>query len=361
MSTDYIQSALEGGQNGVLASRPFISTNGKNAGKTVVIVNTGKDSGGNDIYEEQVIRANAGETTLRHTDWVDIDDKLTAAAEQRLVIIDDLIQSGLTYAAGDLGTLVTEWDAVSHMTDASVTMDGETEVDKDRLQFRPDGVPIPIIHKPFKIGKRAMLASRRNGAGLDLSHGTAAARSVARTSERMAIFGHQLNAVGSQNQRRSIPGLLTHPGRSVVGLLDWTDPSVTGEQILGDVLKMITQAEINERAYGPFRLYIPGAVHFRFREDYKAFGDKTLMDRILEVNEIDGVRVADELPGNAAVLVQWMDSTIDLAMIANIQTIQWQSPSGWTDNFQVFAAWAPRIKADYDGHLGVVHGTIGGA
>lgn len=361
MNIDYIQEALGEGLNGVLASRPYISTNGKNAGKTVVVVNTGKDQSGNDIFEERVIRANAGESTLRQTDWVDIDERLTAAAQQRLVIIDDLIQTGLTYNAGDLGTLVSEWDAVSEMTDASVTMDGETDVDKDRLEFRADGVPIPIIHKPFKIGKRAIMASRRNGAGLDVSHGTAAARSVARTSERMAIYGHQMNVVGSQNQRRTIPGLLTHPNRATVGLRNWADPNVTGEQILQDILQMITLAEVDKRAFGPFRLYIPGAVHFRFREDYKAFGDKTLMDRVLEINEIESVRVADELPGNAAVLVQWMDSTIDLAMIANIQTIQWQSPSGWTDNFQVFAAWAPRIKSDYDGNLGVVHGTIGGA
>lgn len=359
-NVNYIQDALGGGQNGVLASRPFISNSGKNAGKMVIIANTGNDQGGNPIFVERVIAANAGETSLRSFDWADIDRMVVEAATQRLVIVDDLIQSGLTYSAGDLGTIVTEWDSVSELTDASVTVDGESEGDKDRQEFSPDGVVIPIIHKPFKLPKRQLLASRRNGAGLDTTHAAAAARSVARQSESIVFNGHSVSAKGRKSTRYTIPGLLTHTNRATETLLNWTSAGVTAESILADILKMIKKAETTKRAYGPYHLYIPAGVAHRFREDLKANSSLTLMERVLAIPEILAVRVSDALPASAVVLVQWMSSTIDLAIISNVQTIQWQSPSGWTENFQVFAAWAPRIKADYDGNLGVVHGTIAG-
>jgi len=361
MSTvKYIEDALLNGESGVLASRPFVSNSGKNQGKLVVLSYTGQtDQTGQPVIVERVLAANANETSLRAFDWSNIDSVVVQAAQQRLAIVDDLIQTGLTYSAGDLGTIVTEWDAVSEVTDATVSINGETKGEKDRQAFVPDGVAIPIIHKAFEIPKRQLLASRRNGAGLDTTHAAAAARSVARMSETIVFNGHSVSAKGRKNTSYDIPGLLTHASRATESLTNWTSSSTTPETILADILKMIKKAA-TKRAYGPYRLYVPAGVWYRFHEDLKANSSMTLLERVKAIPEIEDVRVSDVITASAVVLVQWVSSTIDLAIISNIQTLQWQSASGWTEQFQVFAAWAPRIKADYDGNLGVVHGTMTG-
>jgi len=51
-------------------------------------------------------------------------------------------------------------------------------------------------------------------------------------------------------------------------------------------------------------------------------------------------------------------SVIDLAVASDLMTIQWESGSGWTNHFQVFASWAPRIKSDFNNRSGICHGSV---
>jgi hypothetical protein len=50
---------------------------------------------------------------------------------------------------------------------------------------------------------------------------------------------------------------------------------------------------------------------------------------------------------------------IDLAVGSDLATVQWASDSGWTNYFQVFTAFAPRLKRDFDGRVGFMHATTG--
>lgn len=336
----------------ILASRPYINEEGH----PCITVNTGQlDENGFPVYKEQRIQANA---TLRKDEWLRLDETLVEAARERLVIVEDLRAAGLTYNVGGLGVLISEWEKSSEITDADITMDGESEVDGDRQEFGLNGVPIPVIQKRFKIGERVLMASRTRGAALDVTTGVEAARAVARTSENMVFNGVNLGPVVSAGNTYQIYGLRTFPDRATFDLADWANPATTPEAILADILAMIKLLETQEKKYGPFNLYIPGAFSHRFREDFKANSDKTLMQRVLEVNEIRAVRVADALPADQVILIELDRMTIDLAVASDLSNIQWGSPSGWTNYFQTFAAWAPRLKADFDGHCGICHGTV---
>ena len=339
-----------GGENGVLSKRPYIATEGRYKGQSVVAVNTG---GG---YAEKPIHSNA---TLRKDEWIDLEDSLMESARERLVIVDDLQSAGLTYNVGGLGTLISEWETSSEITDADITMDGESESDKDRQNFGLNGVPIPVIQKPFSIGERMLLASRQRGAGLDVTTGTEAARAVARASEAMVFNGATIGASNSAGNSYTIPGLTNFSGRGTYTIKDWSDVStpVTPEEIFTDILNMVKNAETNQRHYGPFNLYIPGEYASRFREDFKAESDKTLMERVQDEDVINRVRISDTLSEGNVLLVQMERSVIDLAVASDVTTVQWQSGSGWNNHFQVFASWAPRIKSDYDGRCGIIHGT----
>ncbi|MCE8440038.1 major capsid protein [Rhodovulum sulfidophilum] len=352
-------SGLTGGENAILARRPYIATNGRHAGRPVITVNTGTlDASGNPVYTERPINTNA---TLRKDEWVDLEDQIIEAARERLVIVDDFHAAGLTYNVGGLGTLVSEWETGSEITDAQITMDGETETEKDRQEFGLAGVPIPIIGKRFSIGERMLLASRQRGASLDVTTGAEAARAVARASEKMVFFGARVAAADSAGNRFNIPGLTTMDGRVTFKLSDWLDTEkVTPQMIFREILQMVALMEAKQRSLGPFTLYIPGAYASRFREDFKEHGDKTLMERVLDEDVIRAVRISDVLTKGNVLLLDMQRRYMDLGVAADVTTVQWQSGSGFTNHFMTYAAWAPRLKADFDGRCGICHGAVGG-
>lgn len=349
--TDFDAQAIAGNEASVLAKRPYIATEGRNAGKAVIAVNSGRrDDKGNPLYVEQ-LTANA---TLRKDEWISLDEALITVARQRLTVVEDFRAAGLVQNVGGLGTIVSEWETASALTDARATMDGESLVEQDNQAFGLSGVPIPIIQKPFKISERQLQASRMRGASLDLSTGVEAAQAVARKTEDMLVNGLSLGKVDGY----SVYGLTNHPSRSTLTLsYDWSDGATTGANIMDDILAMIKKAENDERGYGPYNLYVATDAAFHFRDDYTSSYSQTLMDRVLAIPEISNVRFTDKLATKNAVLVQMDRMTIDLAVASDITNVQWDSGSGWTHYFQHFAAWAPRLKADYDGHLAVVHGS----
>ncbi len=337
-------------ENHMLARRPYLNMKGEN----VIAVNTGLlKEDGKFAYAEKHIHTNA---TLRKDEWINLEDAILEAARERLVIIDDMRSMGLTFNVGGLGTIISEWEAGSEMTDATASMDGETNVDRDRQEFSLQGVPIPVIQKPFRIGERVLMASRTRGSSLDVTTGIEAARAVARASEKMVFNG--LPGIGTVDGR-GIPGLTTFGGRATVTIAVWDNaPAVTPEVIHGDILTMVSKMETDERHFGPFTLYIPAEYAFRFREDFKANSDRTLRERVLAEDVIKDIRISDVLAVGNVLMIQMESSVLDLAIAADVSTVQWSSGSGWTNNFQTFAAWAPRFKQDHDGHSGILHGTI---
>lgn len=337
----------------ILERRPYVNERGQ----SVITVNTGQlDGQGQPIYHERQIVTNA---TLRKDEWVRVDETVRESARERLVIVSDLQAAGLTFNVGGLGVLISEWEKSSEITDAQITMDGETQAEEDRQEFNIDGVPIPIIQKPFRIGERVLMASRTRGSSLDVTTGIEAARAVARTAESMVFYGTNLGAVPSAANSYSIYGLTTFPGRAIASIGDWGDSAYTPEEILDDILNMVRILETQHRHYGPFRLYIPGAYAWRFRQDFKALGESTLMERVLAVPEIQAVRVSDVLQTGEVIMVQMTSDVLDLAMGSDLTTIQWASPSGWTNFFQTFMAFAPRFKNDYDSRTGILHASVG--
>ena len=349
-------SGLPSSENGVLQRRPYISTAGRHKGQSVIAVNTGQmDNQGQPIYRERPIHTNA---TLRKDEWIDLEDNIIEAARERLVIVDDLQSAGLTYNVGGLGTIISEWETASEITDAEITMDGESKTDKDSQEFSLNGVPVPVVQKPFSIGERMLLASRQRGAALDVTTGVEAARAVARISESMVFNGANIGGVNSRGDKYTIPGLTNFAGRETFTISDWSDvANVTPEAIHGEILEMVQQLETEARHYGPFTLYIPGAYAFRFRQDFKEFSDKTLMERVTDEDVISRVRVSDTLTAGNVIMIQMERSVIDLAVASDVTTVQWESGSGWTNHFQVFAAWAPRLKQDFDSRCGILHGS----
>lgn len=322
-------------------SRPWQGADGK----TYIAAN---DANGN-LYAQE-IRANA---TLRKDDWISLDTALRNIATIRLNGIADLQNAGLIYNAGDLGSTVAEWQTGSDMTPASVTMSGEAKNEKDRQEFGLAGVPLPIIRKDFTINQRTLLSSRRSGAGLDTTQMQVCTRLVAEKSEYI-LFRGDSNSLGNY----SIYGYCTHPSRNTGTLgVDWGATTPSGQGIVNDVLRMIAASEA-ARHYGPFILYVPGDYMNNLRNDFKTNSDKTILQRLLEIDVISQVKVSDQLAADNVVLVQMTADVVDLAVAQDMTTVNWASGDGFSNSFAVFAAWVPRIKPDYDSRLGITHFTL---
>lgn len=285
---------------------------------------------------------------LRKEEWVDLDTAVVDIARQRLTVVSDLQERGLTQPLGGLGTLISQYEAQSDMTPANIDMAGVTPGEEDDVTFDLRSVPVPIVHKDFRLNIRRLEASRRLGDSLDVTQAQVATRRVVDALESMVIRGSNVTVEGAK-----IYGYTTHPDRQTgTAIGGWSKI----QNIYPTVLDMIRKAN-GVRAYGPFVLYVAGDVWPDLLNVYEDGSGETARDRILRIPNLDDVKAADEIPSGEAVLVQMAKDTVDLAIAQDIVTVEWEAFGGMISNFKVMCAMVPRIKSDMSGRLGIVHFT----
>src|SRR5690606_13350708 len=127
---------------------------------------------------------------LRKDEWKHFDTAVVEVARKRLVGVGALLSAGLRYGLSNpLGTTQIEWEQVSDMNDASISMSGVTDGQKDRVTYTLKSLPIPIVHKEFDINARVLAASRNRGDSLDTTQAEVAARKVAEMNESILFNG----------------------------------------------------------------------------------------------------------------------------------------------------------------------------
>jgi len=296
---------------------------------------------------------------LQFQEWLDIDRTVIQAMELRLSGITDLRAAGLVHNLGSIGQTVTMWQTVSEMSEANVSMDGVAAGEEDTIQFGTAQVPVPIIHKDWRLNMRRLQASRMFGESLDVTAASVAGSLVAQASERMLFGGAPIRVDAS-----TIYGYRTFPAREQVDLTaDWL--TATPTEIKADVQTMLARLRAN-RFYGPFTLYIPGDWEGVLDEFFVLEGSdgsdgiavpgRTIRDVLLSLSGLNSIKVADMLNGeNEAVMVALDRRTVDLAIAQDVTTISWQAMGGMQERFKTMAVWVPRLKADFRGRSGIAH------
>lgn len=300
-------------------------------------------------FNVNALRTNA---TLRREEWLEFDDVVVKLARDRLGIADDLISRGLTKTLKNaMGTTILTWETQSDMRPAEVTMDAITRTRMDRMNYETASLPIPIIHHDFMLNARTLAASRNLGESLDTSMAAESALQVTEEIEDMVINGvSNFKFAGSQ-----IYGYATHPNRNQLSLASaWTSSGFTGEEILADVQAMIALAH-GDRMFGPYMLYVPTAYGLEIDNDYKANGDKTVRERILQLQGIDGIRTADKMTADNVLLVQMTSNVVDLVVGQQPAMVEWEEMGGLQMFFKVMAIMVPRIKVTQSNQSGIVH------
>lgn len=304
--------------------------------------------------ERRQIVANA--TTLEKDEWETLSDRMVQLYRDQLVGVQDLRNAGLTRSIS-LATQVDLWQTITDFTDAEVTMDGEGRSEEDRTTYATEGVPVPIVHKDFRVSDRELQSSRQLNNDLRTDGISNATRQVSEMLEELLFTGWSPTIRDSGGDTFTLYGYTDHPDRNTVAGSDWG----TAGNIRDDIVSMLDALDTDERTGGGFWLYIapPQWREFRSAIDPDGDGNMTVRERVLNEfdTEIGAVRRADRVPDGEAVMVDPSPDVVELAIAEDIQTIEWMSGSGMTNHFKVMAAMAPEIKSDAGNKSGVAHTT----
>ncbi len=336
--------------------RPFVAEDNR----AYIAVFTGGDPKDPANYKAVPFQANA---TLRRDEWKRLDDAVMMIAESRLGGVADLIANGLVYPLGNaMGTTVLETHDVSDALVADLTMDGITRAQNDRPEWQHNYLPIPIIHADYEINARQLAASRNMGNAIDTTLAERASRKVNLKLEQM-LFTNITYAWGELDSKsqNSIYSYVNFPHRNQETLSqNWDASGKTGKEIVDEVLSL-KQASLDALHFGPtWMLYIPTAYETILDEDYVASNpdtrsDSTIRERILRISGIKGIKVIDQLPANNVLLVEMNTETVRLVQGMGIQNIEWQEEGKFINKYKVMTIQVPQIRADQEGHCGIVH------
>jgi len=322
------------------ALRPYVGEDGRSR----ITVNHGGRNA------SIVTNANA---TLRKDEWIQLDTAVVKAAKPRLAVVGRLRAAGLAYTIPNgMGKTSLEHETQSDIGDATVSMDGLREGDRSRPHYALSSLPLPIIHKDFSFSARQIMASRNGGSPLDTTMAELAARRVAEEAEKLTLgVSTGINYGGGQ-----VYGFTNFPSRLTKTIT--TPTSSNHATTVSEVLAMIKQA-MDAGYYGPYDLWYSPAWHGFMNEDYStAKGDNTLRERLLKIENIEGVLPADYLTGTTLVLVQRTPDVARMVVGMDITTVQWETQGGMMLNFKVMAILVPQMRADFSGNCGIVHGSV---
>jgi hypothetical protein len=176
-----------------------------------------------------------------------------------------------------------------------------------------------------------------------------AARVVAEKTEEMLMIGSKTFT------GLPIYGYTTHPNRNTTSFGTggaWSG-SKTGEQVLADVNAGFAILDA-QRMYGPYWVYVSSAMDIFLNNDFKAASDKSIRQRLLELERIKGIRFSDKMPANTVIFVQATPDVVSMVEGEPLQTIQWDSEGGFLVNFKAFQILVPLVKADASSRSGIL-------
>jgi uncharacterized linocin/CFP29 family protein len=287
--------------------------------------------------------------TLQRDEWIEIDRVVMKTARERLVGVADLFNAGLTYNISNaMGKTVLEYQDMNDPGSANISMDGATMGQGDRPKYLTKYLPIPIIHGDFTLDQRSLEASRNSGDSLDTTMIEAVTRRVSEKLEDLLFTDTSFTYGGG-----TIYSYISDTNKNTVSLsANWNASDKTGAQILEDVQGM-KQALINAKHFGPFMVYIPTAYDTVMGDDYATGYPKSIKQRLMEIDGLIGIKVADRLSANTVVMVSMNSSTVRMVNGFSPRVVQWSSQGGMVHHFKVMTIQVPQIRADQSGNSGL--------
>jgi len=296
-----------------------------------------------------------GISTLRVREWIQLDQAVEEAARPRMKFTGMLRSNNLEYTIPNgMGRTVLQYQSQTAPGTAKLSMDGVNRSKNDRPLYDLRSLPLPIAHEDFSFTLREIMTSRNNNTPIDTTMAMDAGTRVAELIERLNIG----TAGAYQYAGAALYGITNDPSRIAYTIADPTGGGWTARQTLQDVLAM-KQLSMNDFRFGPWALLFSHEWEQYLDEDFSAaYPNKTLRQRLMEVNGVTAIETLDFLTGYQCVLIEMQTRTIREVMGMDITTLQWPGEGGMEVHFKVMAIMVPQIRYDYYGNIGLVHGTV---
>lgn len=348
------------GRFNINSKRPYID---EKTGIPCITVFTNKYKGGakNPQNYEKVPAASRGinvnaELTLLPDEWKEIDQEVTEVSRETLAGYQYILDQGLTKPLRNaFGTTVLEWRSISDSQEANMDMDPVARGQNDRVQYKNDSLPIPILHVDYSIHARFLEVSRKNGNGVDLEEVANGIRRINEKKEDM-LFGAETFSYGGGTMYT----LRNYPNRNTVTLNgDWSASGTTVADIIADV-KALKKANRDAYHSGEGVLFVPSDYEDRLSDDYSVSGGSlmTVRERIMKLGGIKDIVVVERLADNNVLFVELSKRTIEIVNGMPMTNLYWETEGGMVAKHKIMEIAVPRFKSDYNGKCGIAHGTL---
>jgi len=310
-------------------------------------------------YAANALASNA--STLERDEYETLSSRIIQTYKRNLSGLADLQGEGLVRNVS-LATQVDLWQTLTETTEADITMDGEDQTAADRVQYDTQGVPIPIVHKDFRIPQRELQTSRNMGKDLRTDTAAGVSRSVTEMAEQMLFQGWNPTVDTARGDSFEVYGYTDSSVSASVSGSDFGTPANIRDTFTGTIDKLMD--DNNQQPAGDgFLTYISQTQYRQYRNAIDPDGDGNLTVRERVEDEFDmelgPIKSVPDyvLPDGEMVMVNPAPDVVELALAEDMQTIEWSSGSGMTNFYKVLWAGAPEIKTDANNNFGVAHVT----
>lgn len=301
--------------------------------------------------DELQLTSNA--STVRHEDFLIIQQKIQEIRRRRLNGILDLYAAGLTVSA-DITKQLIGYEKVSAGQNARQEMN-PSSFDNNKLVITEQYTPLPIQHSSFSVEWRQQGFDYKSSMGL-----SECTRLVAERNEKTLFLGDTGVVVTYAGASQPLYGYTTHPNRATATISNWATvgnrDAIVAELNAQIGLMFSAQATAEPNS---IMVYVANTVWQNLQLDYVAAQpSKTIYDRLKDIPSVKDIKPAEFLTGDAVVLVEMTDRTVQLAVASDIVAVPHVKTNPMAPQWMtVYSAMTPILRVDSANVTGIRHLT----
>ncbi len=298
--------------------------------------------------------------TLRHEDFLVIQDRITEVRRRSLNGITDLMGAGLSFGVSIEEQLVG-FENINEYQEAKQEMNPNSYQNNDTV-FTESFVPNPITHQSFQVPWRQQGFDYKRSAGMRES-----IRQVSEKLEDMLFNGNTSIVISFGGSNQALFGYTTHPNRGTGTISDWTLSTPAGlAAIVPEAVTQIGAMFSGQGGVGNNSLimYVANDIWTNLQNDYKVESTDTagsgmmVLERLKKIAQIRDVKPAEKLADGEVMYVEMEARTIELAVASDIIAVPHQKITPLAPQVMTtYAAMVPQIKVDSNGQTGIRHLT----
>ena len=235
--------------------------------------------------------------TLRHEDFLVIQDKVLEVRRRKLNGITDLMEAGLSFNVA-IGEQLVGFENINEFQEAEQEMNPNSYQNNDTV-FGESYVPNPITHSSFEVPWRQRGFDYKRSLGMSES-----TRQVAEKLENTLFNGNTDIVINFAGANQALYGYTTHPDRGTGSISDWTLSTPAGlaaivPELVTEIGQMFsTQGGVSNDSV---IVYVANDIWTNLQNDYKVESTDTsgsgmmIVERMKKIAQVKDVKPAEKL------------------------------------------------------------------